>query len=201
MKFFTLLLIFSVNSFGANIYLSSKIYQPMPYTDIFIDQGALVKNINYEAVKALIPQLEKIYSVKLEDRGEAHITLITPPNFSGILNPGKHGLHDVFSANEIHSMFSSYIQDVEFNVVCIGSLQNDKGNLVFYLVVDSPELFDMRKSLQASYEKKAKAKKIPHYFNYLDFYPHITIGFVGDDIHGVSKGSETCINNHKLIYQ
>lgn len=198
MKLLNLFLFFSLNLYGADIFLSSRVYHKMPYTDIFKNDGALVYNVDYHSVQKLIPQLEKIYSIKLENRGEAHITLITPPNFSGKFNPGGYGLHNVFTTNEIHNMFSNSIQDVDFEIICIGSRESENGNLVFYLVVDAPELFQMRKYLQSEYERRARAKNIPHYFNYLDFYPHITIGFVGDDVHGVSKGPETCIN-HRLI--
>jgi len=199
MKLLLLSILLCTQVFSANIYLSSKVYQDMPYTDVFKNDGALVMNVEDSSVKTLIPQLENIFKVKLESRPESHITLITPPNFTGEFNPGKIGLNTVYTADDIHKKFHSSIQQTNFKVLCIGSRENDQGNLVFFLVVDAPELFTMRKELQTEYFKKAKEDNKPAYFDYLDFYPHITIGYVKGDVHGVSKGTETCLANHNLI--
>jgi hypothetical protein len=31
-----------------------------------------------------------------------------------------------------------------------------------------------------------------------NYYPHITIGYVGGDVHGVSKGLDTCIEDIRI---
>ena len=82
MKYIYLFFLFATNAFG-EIQIPKDVYKKVPFSSEFIEDGALIRNINYEAVEAIVPQLNSLYGVKLETRGEAHITVITPPEAQG----------------------------------------------------------------------------------------------------------------------
>ena len=69
----------------------------------------------------------------------------------------------------------------------------------FYLVVSSPGLFDLRQNLLSIYQNRASPLTLRTDFNPQNFWPHITIGFVKNDIHEVNKGSKTCLPGTHLI--
>ena len=180
-------------------YLDRSVYKSMHYTTLFIESGAMVQAVYYEAVRQLIPQLESRYGLKLQNRGEAHITAITPPEYTGATNAQKIGLCNLISSGEIHSRYRSVIQKLKFQALCIGSRQTPDGKLVFFLVLRSPGLMQLRKDLQSIYEERGRLSKIPTQFSAQNYWPHITIGYIKDDVHGVSKGVETCLPDTELI--
>lgn len=178
------------------IYLNSKVYSDQAYTDLYKNQGALVRNIDFQSVHELVSQLNQIYGLKLADRGEAHITVITPPEY-------KSELAGFFSIEEIHAQFKNRVQNTTFQIICVGERKGTDGKHVFYLVIDSPDLIALRTELQNQAEARFKAqnKALAASFVAKRFWPHITIGFIQDDIHGLSKGPETCINDLELVIQ
>ena len=189
----SLLLILSISSY-AKITISNSIYKQVPFSSQFIEDGALIRNVNYNAIKELIPQLENKYGIKLESRGEAHITTISPPEAQGWFLDHK-GINYLISSIEIHQKYFSTLQNTKFKIVCVGKRKSDKGNIVFYLVVDSRDLFTIREEIQKELERRALFTDKKTNFSAKNFWPHITIGYVGGDVHGVSKGTETCIED------
>jgi 2'-5' RNA ligase len=171
---------------------STALQKSVPFSSQFIEDGALIRNINYDAVKALIPKIEKKFGVKLKNRGEAHITVITPPEAQGWFTD-KKGINFHISPIEMHKKYFSSLQSTKFKAKCIGRQKNTKGHDVFYIVVESEDLMDIRKEIQKEVEARGKFSKKKVYFKAENYYPHITIGYVGGDVHGVSKGSETCV--------
>lgn len=178
--------------------LSKSIYKKIPFSSQFLDSGALIRNVNYQAVNALKPQIEKYFGKKLTDRGESHITVITPPEGKGWSFNDDQGINGLISQEELHRKYFSVMQNKEFDVVCIGQRFNSSGNHVFYLVVDSPDLRAVRQGIQTELESRAKFANYKIIFDATNFYPHITIGFIGGDVHNVSKGPETCIEDIEL---
>jgi hypothetical protein len=74
--------------------------------------------------------------------------------------------------------------------------KNTKGNIVFYLVVKSNDILDIRQNISQIVLDRG-GYDIP--FKPIEgYYPHITIGFVGGDVHGVSKGPNTCVQSVAL---
>lgn len=200
MKLKTLLFagLLSFNGFSA-VKLSKQVFKDVPFSPLYLDSGALIMNIDYPSVNALIPQLNKIYGIKLEDRKEAHITVITPPEGQGWgLPEGFNGINTFYSATAIKDKYKDSIQSTKYEIKCVGrQVEGDKQ--VFYLVINSPKLYEIRaeiydEALRSSVEKGGKL-----IFNSAKYYPHITIGFVGGDIHGVSKGPETCVQDLTFI--
>ncbi len=187
---------FATNAFG-EIQIPKDVYKKVPFSSEFIEDGALIRNINYEAVEAIVPQLNSLYGVKLETRGEAHITVITPPEAQGWFTDHK-GINYFISSIELHHKYFKTLQDTKFEIVCVGMRENET-NKVFYLVVDSPELFAVRAEIAQELERRASFTGKKTFFDPNKYYPHITIGFEGGDVHGVSKGAETCVQDIKFF--
>ena len=196
MKYIYLFFLFAANAFG-EIQIPKDVYKKVPFSSEFIEDGALIRNINYEAVEAIVPQLNSLYGVKLETRGEAHITVITPPEAQGWFTDHK-GINYFISSIELHHKYFKTLQDTKFEIVCVGMRENET-NKVFYLVVDSPELFAVRAEIAQELERRASFTGKKTFFDPNKYYPHITIGFEGGDVHGVSKGAETCVQDIKFF--
>ena len=153
MKYIYLFFLFATNAFG-EIQIPKDVYKKVPFSSEFIEDGALIRNINYEAVEAIVPQLNSLYGVKLETRGEAHITVITPPEAQGWFTDHK-GINYFISSIELHHKYFKTLQDTKFEIVCVGMRENET-NKVFYLVVDSPELFAVRAEIAQELERRMK---------------------------------------------
>jgi 2'-5' RNA ligase len=173
----------------------ADLQQKMPFSSQFIEDGALIRNINLKSVQDLVPLIKKKYPKinNLQNRGEAHITVITPPEAQGWFNKDKKGINFLISPIELHKKYFSTIQKTKFTAKCIGKQTNEKGNIVFFIVVESKDIFNIRYEIQKEVESRAEftGKKVS--FNAENYYPHITIGYVGGDVHGVSKGLDTCV--------
>ncbi|MBT3980658.1 MAG: hypothetical protein HOE90_04845 [Bacteriovoracaceae bacterium] len=176
----------SINSWAQLI--DSSIYKKMPYTNLYAGSGALVMNINYTAVKKIRLALEKSTGSILKNRGEAHITVITPPEFQNSL-----GL--ILSSKEIHQLAKKRIQDAKFSVICIGEGKAQIGakwEKTYFLVVESNDLINLRHEIYSEYLQKGGDAKL---FDPDQYHPHITIGFTKKDLHphqGVVKNVTSC---------
>ncbi|MFT4924049.1 MAG: 2'-5' RNA ligase [Phenylobacterium sp.] len=149
----------------------------------------LSMTVNYEPIKNLQQQLSKQYPRKLQSRGEAHITVITPPEYWDSLRH-KMTMHDIdLIARALR------IQAAEFTVLCLGKAKAKLGKHVeeaFYVVVESTVLLSIRKNVHALYIEKGGD---PADFNPFAFYPHITVGFTERDLYigdGAIKNVESC---------
>lgn len=194
MKTFILLSFFVVSfSYAKTLTLSKDVFKRVPFSTLYSEDGALIRNVDYFSVNALIPQLNSLYKLNLEDRREAHITVITPPDF-------KSGLTKLFTVNEMLNRYSASIQGMPFHVVCVGSrTSSDRKKQVFYLVVKSNKLSNIRFDLAKEAKLRAAALNIPLVFKPENFYPHITIGYVNDDVFEFSKEPESCLKDVKLV--
>ena len=151
-------------------------------------QSYLTMNLPYTPVKGLWKQLEKKLGRKLISRGEAHITVITPPEFT-------NGLDKKVSIQEIHKIAKKMkIQKSDFDVLCIGNGKKEiegKVEETFFVVVQSADLMKIRKAVKKLFVKRGGD---PSLFRPEKFYPHITIGFTKRDLHesdGVIKGDNS----------
>ncbi len=183
----------SVHAAVPKVFISKEIFKKMPFSTQYKEDGALIMNVNHAAVKALIPQLNSIYQVNLEDRKESHITILTPPEF-------KDAMKKVFTIDEIIGHYGKHIQNIPFGLLCVGYRKSmDSLNQVFYLVVKSPTLFNLRTDLYAEAKARALKKQVPLVFRPEVYSPHITIGYVGNDVHDYTKGPESCLPNLELV--
>lgn len=200
MKLLILLLLFSENLW-ANIQLDKTIYEKMNYNPQYAKEGALTYNVNFKVIKSLKKQIEQQDKVRLQTRGEAHITIITPPEYNGPKRNKENqlpGLKKYLQMEEILNRFEKKLQNLNFKVGCIGKLTNKK-NTVYYLVLNSPELSKVRQEILAEATRRAKWNNQNHNFESLKWYPHITIGFTKADIHNQPKEITTCKNTPRLF--
>lgn len=186
-----LIFLFLSLSLQATVWVSQDIHRKMPFSSKYSEDGALIYNVDFKATQEIKKQIEKTYGVTLEDRKEAHITVITPPEAKGTFNPNGVGINQFISTPEIQKTYSPFIQNMKFKIVCVGKLQKDD-KLVFFLVVESKGLLNIRTHIQKELEKRAAVFNIKTYFKATDYTPHVTIGFIIDDIHGIPKDFTTC---------
>lgn len=175
----------SIGIFLYLILLASPAYTAAP------DKNYFSLDLEYSAYKELLAQLVNKVG-PLKNRGEAHITIISPPEFKALTDPKKSKL----TARKITETYVAMNKGVyTFKQTCIGSSEktvNEKQLKTYYVVVDSPDLFSFRREL-SKLSQLPKSKFDPDLF-----YPHITLGFTDKDLHyedGVIKDSKTCIKD------
>lgn len=128
----------------------------------------------------------------LTTRGEAHITVVTPTEFTD-------ELAGYISMNEIDTLAKDLkIQEAKFSIVCLGSVEkmvDGKFTKAFYLVVESEALLNIRREILKKISSEGGA---PALFDPEDFFPHITVGYINRDLHksdGIYKDTSTCKND------
>lgn len=144
--------------------------------------GWLGQDLEFKPYNDLRLQLEKDLGKILQNRGEAHVTIITPPEMK-ILNRTA-------SAADILKLATAVdLGNAELEIVCLGQAQKD-GLETYFVVVRSPRLLNFRKNV-------AKIAKNLKDFKAEEFYPHVTLGFTERDLHlqdGVVKNEKSCRN-------
>ena len=138
-------------------------------------------DLEYPEYQQTLDRLDAFLSTKLINRGEAHITVLTPPEFK-IVTANT-------SPETIHQEWQEW-KTKNFKKVCLGEGQiNEKKKFLktYYIVVESSELLAFRSYLKTKYAVTN--------FNAEVFYPHITLGFTEKDLHfeqGVIKDQKSC---------
>jgi 2'-5' RNA ligase len=152
----------------------------------------LIMNLPYAPVKALFDNIEQTTGKKLINRGEAHITVVTPVEYDKVLR--KH-----LTIKEITKIALDFdIQSAAFDVECLGKgeLKDGRDLLVTYFIVTpSKDLLEIRKAVE---QKFINSGGSPGEFNAQSFYPHITVGYSKRDLHfeeGIIKDATACTAN------
>lgn len=171
------------------IQLSTQIYEKRLKKSEFHNGKApygsyLTLDLKYAPYKKIYNDLKMDYPT-LINRGEAHITVLTPIEYHQQLE--KH----VSIKKLYRKLKKNNLQQANFEILCLGRGEKEidgKKEYTFYLVLNAPELVIERKRIKKMFKAKSsfKAEK---------YYPHITIGFTKRDLHesdGVIKNSETC---------
>ncbi|KAF7728381.1 hypothetical protein EC973_006189 [Apophysomyces ossiformis] len=148
--------------------------------------------LSYQNIKPLFDELNTT-DQPLVSRGEAHITVISPPEYVQLATADLT-IEDIDITARKHSIQSSH-----FNVVCLGKvdvMRDQLQHVVYQVIVDSPDLIRLREKIfRLYYDRGGNAALFdPH-----NYKPHITIGFTITDLHieqGVSKGYNVC---HRAI--
>jgi 2'-5' RNA ligase len=177
--FFTLL---SVSCTHTAPFLRHTEDQPM--------HSYLAMNLPYERYQKLLQTVEAQEGVTLKNRGEAHITVVSPVEYDTVLK--KH-----LSIEEIHVLAeTSDIQKIEYKDVSFGGGEKkseEKSDKTYFVVVTSPGLLNLREKIGQVYKAKGGAADE---FRPANFYPHITLGFTDRDLHaedGVIKDPTACV--------
>lgn len=138
-------------------------------------------DLEYPEYQQTLNKLDTFLGSNLVNREEAHITVLTPPEFKTISTNA--------APETIHQEWEDW-KSKKFKKVCLGEgIFKEKKKILktYYVVVESSELLAFRKYLKAKYNVKD--------FNAEIFYPHITLGFTEKDLHfeqGVIKDQKSC---------
>jgi len=157
----------------------------------------LAMNLPFAPEQKLKSQIEKTFSIKLKQRGEAHVTVITPVEFWQVLKPAGVTMKEI---DEIAS--AQNIQATTLKALCVGRGNAKLGNKTastFYVVVEALDLIKLRKKVQNRFEELGGKKGA---FKAEWFYPHITVGFTDRDLHeadGVIKNIDSCVAELKML--
>ncbi|KAJ2188229.1 hypothetical protein EV181_002322 [Coemansia sp. RSA 532] len=165
----------------------------------------LQQTLDFSQFKALFDAVNATTG-SLQSRGEAHVTIITPPEFDRVLKPAGVTIQEI---EEIAQQAN--IQHSRLTPVCLGrfngSLPNpavdaDKGRFLLYsLVVEDKfdDLLAIRQDIFNLYHKKGGEGAL---FQPESFWPHVTIGFDRRDLFiedGIYKGSNYCYARIHLV--
>lgn len=145
--------------------------------------------VPYEPIAQVKKEVEARDGVILQSRGEAHITVITPPEMTT--------LRTRLSLEQINGTIEkSNIQAIPFQLNCLGRLQVKQGDrrlATYFLLIQAPGLLQVREKLRRQFIAAGGDKQA---FVVERFRPHITVGFTERDLHledGVSKDSRSCV--------
>lgn len=174
------------------VTVDQSIYQEMaPIDDASPDAYYFAQKIPFSPIDQLRTELEELTEQRLKHRGEAHITVITPPEYRQVLS-------EFLTMQEIHHLAYAFgLQDSPFHIACLGRgvLRNKNEEIekkTYFLLIESPRLIEFREKIQIIYEQRGG---VPGGFLAHQYFPHITVGFTHRDLHesdGVIKNPKTC---------
>ncbi|RYZ84807.1 MAG: hypothetical protein EOP06_17380 [Proteobacteria bacterium] len=154
-------------------------------------QSYLAMNLPFKSYEPLLTKLKSLPEMPpLISRGEAHITVITPPEFD-------RGLKPQVSIQEINRVAEEAgLQKMRPKPICIGEGRKEIEGVVqktYFVVMESPELVALRDQVQRLYVARGGNRS---QFVAQNFYPHVTLGYTLRDLHfedGVIKDKTSCI--------
>ncbi|KAI9298183.1 hypothetical protein K502DRAFT_282464, partial [Neoconidiobolus thromboides FSU 785] len=158
----------------------------------------LQQTLDFSYIKPLFNKLNSTVGIPLKSRGEAHITVISPPEFDKVLS--KAGV----TMKEINDIALKHkIQQIPVNIACIGRQRvviADKQQEVYNLILKNQQRYiDIRKDIFNVYKSKGGEGAL---FQPEAFWGHITLGFLDRDLFiedGIYKGTNSCWSDIKLL--
>lgn len=130
-------------------------------------------------------QLEKKLGRELIHRGEAHITVVTPPEAEKIA--------PYVTIEEVQQIAeTSQIQNAQVSAVCLGR-GVARADQTYFIVVQSDDLRAIRRAIQKRVLDRGGNLRL---FQADHFFPHVTVGFTSRDLHegdGVIKNARSCL--------
>lgn len=135
-------------------------------------------------------ELRDSVAFNLKNRGEAHITVLTPPEYNAIKSH--------LPITRINQMFAHSIQNTKYTPKCIGRGQksiNGKLESTYYVVVESKDLMAIRHKIKNEFVALGGSSDA---FDPMKYHPHVTLGFTLRDLHSqdsVVKGMSSCIKD------
>jgi 2'-5' RNA ligase len=143
-----------------------------------------------ELLQALEARLSELSGApaKLLNRGESHVTVITPPEFAVLKKSLSIDAINLIAREE-------KLQSAKLEALCVGRGQASlDGRLeeTYFVVVRSPDLLRLRRRIEKLFRQKGGTVEA---FDAERYFPHITLGFTKDDLHesqGVIKSEKTC---------
>ena len=155
----------------------------------------LTMNLDYGPFKKIKEELEVTIGKKLKDRGEAHITIVSPLEYD-------RQLKKLIRIEAIQSIaLLDHVQKSDLKFLCIGHgqiLKQGRKLDTYFVVVESKHLKQLRHKVLADFVKNGGNK---NNFDADLFFPHVTLGFTERDLHledGVKKDKKSCLYKIKL---
>ncbi|GAA5802482.1 hypothetical protein HPULCUR_007947 [Helicostylum pulchrum] len=145
-------------------------------------------NFDYHYVKPVFELLNST-KVPLINRGESHVTVISPPEFAVLATAGI----TIEQVNKIARDLK--IQSSKVTIVCLGKedvVVADLNKIVYQVIVKVPNLVKIRQKIFQLYIQRGGNSAL---FDPQSFWPHITVGFTSGDVfleQGVYKGYNVC---------
>ena len=192
-----LVLIFSLISFAAEtLTVNIKELESLDKRpDFKLEADWVGIPMPYAPVEKIREELEKRIGKKLHHRGEAHITVITPPEFRILSQTLKMNWIEKIVAKE-GSM------KAPIKVLCLKKITAVLGNKTeesWFISVESAELREFRSQVWRRFVANGG---IPGDFAWKRWAPHITVGFTSRDLHDedrISKDKADCTYELKAL--
>ncbi|KAJ1952376.1 hypothetical protein EC988_003590 [Linderina pennispora] len=158
----------------------------------------LQQTLDFAPFKKLFDQVNATEKT-LKSRGEAHITVVTPPEFDQVLKPAGITIQEIEAIAKARR-----IQSARLRPVCLGRFKAslptpasdaDKGQFTLYSLVVADvhgDLLAIRQDIYKLFRKRGGEGAL---FQPEAFWPHVTMGFDRRDLFitdGVYKGSNYC---------
>jgi hypothetical protein len=134
------------------------------------DPGWLALPVSFPAVSRLRQGIETLEQRRLEHRGEAHITLVTPPEARAIRE-----YDPALSIEVLEAVALPALETARWSTPGIGRVEGE-GKRSWFLVVDSPDLRALRRTLARTFALPDSV------FDAAAQDLHVTIGFEGGDL-------------------
>jgi hypothetical protein len=126
---------------------------------------------------------------ELISRSEAHITVLSPPEFTAF-----KGLVSIDDINQLAKKMR--IQNSDLKPVCLGrgrAKVDGKEESTYFIVVKSEKLLNLRSAIAELFVKRGGDGSA---FRPEVFFPHATVGFTKIDLHaeqGILKDARSCL--------
>ncbi len=148
----------------------------------------LAMNVRFAPVRGVQGALNEKLGTTLKQRGEAHVTVLTPPEFS-ILS------RSITIADVNRLALAGDIEASDLKAVCLGSgtARGNKKLQTYFIVVTSQRLFQLRRDVKALFVSRGGKASA---FDAEAFTPHVTVGFTQRDLFeadGVVKDQTSCV--------
>ncbi|KAJ2084401.1 hypothetical protein H4R24_000031 [Coemansia sp. RSA 988] len=159
----------------------------------------LQQTLAFASFQDLFAEVGAVDGVDLQSRGEAHVTVVSPPEFDYVLKPAG------VTIKEIEDIaINSNIQSARLKPICLGRFNGslpkpiadtDRGNFMLYSLVvadDHGDLLSIRQQIFKLYHDKGGEGAL---FQPKAFWPHVTIGYDRRDLFiedGIYKGKNFC---------
>lgn len=162
----------------------------------------LAMNINYEPVQKIRIAIEKSIGVNLKifkgwnSEGEAHITTITPPEYTNVFSSfvSIQEIDDIAKNNDIQN------SDLQIEGIGRGFARISGANEeTYFLIVRSERLLKIRREIYKLFLNRGGNSKS---WDPEHFFPHITIGFSLRDLHesdGVIKDKAHSLDDRFIL--
>lgn len=144
---------------------------------------AIAMNIQYSPVKSIREMLSTYLQYPLRfftgwnRDGEAHITVITPPEYTDVIKK----FVSIERIEEIALQNTIQISDLKVLGLGRGIVNiNDKAEETYFLIMKSKNLLKIRQQIYEEFVKNGGNKNA---WNPRHFHPHITIGYSLRDLH------------------